>query len=128
MATDREALAQYVRELRTRRGLSLRAAAELAGVSHAYLEALEKQRPNANITLDTLGSIIRGLGGQMSILYGHADELTPSEWGRVALLTRALVAARRDAALSVVVGAALDMIEARLAQLERQGEPAQGEK
>lgn len=127
MATDREALGQYVRELRLRRGLSLRAAAELAGVSHGYLEALEKQRPNANITIDTLGAVIRGLGGQMTIVYGHADELTSDEWSRVALLTRALVAAREDASLSVVVGAALDMIESRLALLERQREPAQRE-
>ena len=127
MATDREALGQYVRELRLRRGLSLRAAADLAGVSHGYLEALEKQRPNANITIDTLGAVIRGLGGQMTIVYGHADELTNDEWSRVALLTRALVAAREDASLSVVVGAALDMIESRLALLERQREPAQRE-
>lgn len=127
MATDREALAHYVRELRMRRGLTLRAAAEFAGVSHAYLDAIEKMRPNANITIDTLGTLIRGLGGQMSIVYGHEDELTPSEWGRVALLTRALVASRRDAALSVVVSAALDMIEARLTQLERQGQPAKRE-
>lgn len=124
MPSDRETLAQYVRGLRKAKGLSLRAAAALTGISHGYIDSIEHMRPSVNLTLDTLDALVQGLGGRITLLCGGAD-LTPSEWGRVAVLTRALVAARDDVALSVVVSAALDMIEARLAQLERQREPSQ---
>ncbi len=125
MQSDREALAQYVRQLRKARGLSLRGAAALTGLSHGYIDSVEHNRPAVNITLQTLQTLIHGLGGRVTLVFGGADELTREEWSRVAVLTRALIAARSDASLSVVVGAALDMIEARLAQLERQREPAQ---
>jgi len=127
MQSDREALAQYVRQLRKARGLTLRAAAAVTGLSHGYIDSIEHNRPAVNVTLQTLYTLIQGLGGRMTLVFGGDDELTREEWSRVALLTRALIAARNDASLSVVVGAALDMIESRLALLERQGEPAQGQ-
>ena len=117
MHSDREALAQYVRRLRKARGLTLRAAAAVTGLSHSYIDSIEHNRPAVNVTLQTLHTLIQSLGGRMTIVFGGDDDLTREEWGRVALLTRALVAARNDASLSVVVGAALDMIESRLAQL-----------
>jgi transcriptional regulator with XRE-family HTH domain len=119
MSRDRETIAEYVRSLRKTQALSLRAAAEKAGVSHAYLDSIERCRPNANITIDTLGSIIRALGGNVTLVFGEADGLTEEEWGRVALVSRALLAARDDAALGAVVYAVLDMLEARLTQAER---------
>lgn len=127
MQSDREALAQYVRQLRKARGLTLRAAAALTGLSHGYIDSIEHNRPAVNITFQTLHTLIDRLGGRMTLVFGGEDELTAEEWSRVALLTRALVAARNDASLSVVVGAALDMIESRLALLERKSEPAQRE-
>jgi len=127
MQSDREALSQYVRQLRKARGLTLRAAAAVTGLSHGYIDSIEHNRPAVNVTLQTLYTLIQGLGGRMTLVFGGDDELTREEWSRVALLTRALIAARNDASLSVVVGAALDMIESRLALLERQGEPAQGQ-
>jgi len=127
MQSDREALAHYVRQLRKARGLTLRAAAAVTGLSHGYIDSIEHNRPAVNVTLQTLYTLIQGLGGRMTLVFGGDDDLTREEWSRVALLTRALIAARNDASLSVVVGAALDMIEARLTHLERQREPAQGQ-
>lgn len=119
MSRDRETIAHYVRSLRQSQGLTLRAAAEKAGVSHAYLDSIERCRPNANITIDTLGSVVRALGGNVTLVCGEAEGLTDDEWARVALVSRALLAAREDAALGAVVYAVLDMLEARLTQMER---------
>jgi len=117
---DRIALGAQLAAMRKARGLTLRAAATLIGVSHGYIDAVERGRPNANITLDTLERMANGLGGRLSVsvsggpveVFGALDS---GELGRAAVIARALVAARGDPHLAIVVDAALDMIERRLA-------------
>lgn len=117
---DRIALGTELAAMRRKRGLTLRAAAALIGMSHGYIDAVERGRPNANITLDTLERMATGLGGRLSVsVSGGApevfDRLDSAELARAAVIAQALVAARSDPHLSIVVDAALDMIERRLA-------------
>lgn len=73
---DRELLGRLIRERREAQGLTLRALAERAGVSHAYIGAIEKASNHGNVTVAALDAIATGLGGELSVsLTGpHAGE------------------------------------------------------
>ena len=124
---DRNALGRQLFELRRSRGLTLRAAAAATGLSHAYIEAVEKGRPNANITLKALEQIEAGLGGRLAItLQDEGDELdtlsrplTGAEREKLAAVARALAEARTNGRLDVVVDSAIDMITRNTAQTTR---------
>lgn len=113
--------------MRKRRGLSLRGAAKATGLSHAYIGAIENAEPNANVTLETLETLATGLGARLGVaLLEDADQLAaltaalaPGERDTLATIARALLAARRDSTMEVVVGAAVDMIAGRLPADER---------
>lgn len=126
---DRIALGSQLRTLRTARGLTLRAAGEATHFTHGYIEALEKGRPNANPTLDALEAIATGLGGRLSVtLMDESDDvdvrvrlLGPAEKKQLAIVVDALVCAREDVGMNVVIDSVLGMIAARLEQAKRAG-------
>jgi transcriptional regulator with XRE-family HTH domain len=124
---DRAAVGGQIAALRRARGLTLREAASLTGVTHSYIDAIEKGRPNANITLDTLERIAHGLGGKLGVsLHEPADplddllrDLHAGEREKLAAVARALIAARDDARLEVVIESTVDMMIARTPQAAR---------
>src|SRR3990167_1575164 len=73
---DRNLLGKQAFALRSARGLTLRAAAKKAGLSHGYIEAIEKGRPNANVSIKKLEQLSEGLGGRLGVtLQDRSDEL-----------------------------------------------------
>jgi transcriptional regulator with XRE-family HTH domain len=72
---------QRVRELRTRRGFSLEALGERAGVDDKYLQAVETARQNASV--DIVEKIAAGLGVSIVDLFTFSEEAAASPKERI---------------------------------------------
>ena len=77
-------LGDYVKEKRVSRGLSLRKFAELCGLSHTYLDSIEKGIDPRNgeevrPTADTITKLAKGLGVEPSFLFNMTVGEKPTE-------------------------------------------------
>lgn len=70
---DRRSLGKELALLRQERGLSLRQVEAMCGVSYQYISAMENGAPNANVTLDTLTSILTALNGDLQVVRDRKD-------------------------------------------------------
>jgi len=100
-------------------------------VTHAYLSHLELERPSANATIDTLERIAVGLGGRLTLsLDADVDDLSEvisglssAERELLATVARALIVARTDARLKIIIESTVEMIAARAPLHTRSSSP-----
>lgn len=67
-----KSIGQQIRKLRLARGLTLREAAEICGLSHQMLGQIEN---GTNTTLDRIDGIVRGLQGHTTIMLQSQEQL-----------------------------------------------------
>lgn len=67
---DLASLGRSIRREREAQGLTLRALGERAGVSYAYIGAIENATNNGNVTVAALESIATGLGTDLTVGIG----------------------------------------------------------
>lgn len=121
LGMDRQIIGNRFRIARESRGLSLRALSERSGLSFAYIQQIEKPRPETNVTLAALETLGNALDVSVDVVIGDdegaeaAALVTSDAPARRALLVRAL------RALRVLDDEALDL-EAEL--LRRRAETA----
>jgi transcriptional regulator with XRE-family HTH domain len=87
---DKSLVGAALRRLRKERKLTLRDVAQVAGVTHSYVALLEKGK--SNVTLDTLVSVTRAMGGRLMITVRPDTDvlIVPDHDEIVARLTKVL--------------------------------------
>lgn len=110
---DREALGRLIRSRRETQGLTLRGLAERAGVSHAYIGAIENSSNHGNLTLAALSAIAAGLGDELHVSIGPRP---PIEYDQGVHAARSDLVRRASIALASLPDDELEQ-EARILEL-----------
>lgn len=90
---DRFVLGRAVRSARESRGLTLREAAALSGLTYGYIQQIEEPREQTNVTMRALEKLLPALGIELvAVSSGAAAGVDGLEPAHRALVERAAVA------------------------------------